>query len=91
MAIDLVGTGVSVKLIELGPVDTEIWDRPDNEEPLYRGHKVAAGEVAGGIVAAVGSDRFEHYLPDLKAVVDLKNADLDAFIAGAAGMANDQR
>jgi hypothetical protein len=33
----------------------------------------------------------EHYLPDLKAVVDLKNADLDAFITGAAGMAIDQR
>lgn len=30
------------------------------------------------------SDRFEHYLPDLKAVVDAKNADLDAFIAGMA-------
>ena len=38
--------------------------------------------VADGIIAALGSDRFEHYVPDMKAVVDAKNADLDAFIAG---------
>jgi short-subunit dehydrogenase len=87
MAVDLHGTGVVVKLIEPGPVDTEIWDQPDNEEPLYQGPKVAAGEVAEGIIAALGKDGFEHYVPDMKAVVDAKNADLDAFIAGAALMA----
>ena len=87
MAIDLYGTGISVKLIEPGPVDTEIWDQPDNEAPLYQGPKVAADEVAEGVIAALGSDRFEHYVPDMKGVVDAKNADLDAFIAGVAGMA----
>jgi short-subunit dehydrogenase len=87
MAVDLHGTGVSVKLIEPGPVDTEIWDRPGSEEPLYQGPKVPADEVADGIIAALGSDRFEHYLPDMKAVVDAKNADLDGYIAGAAQMA----
>ncbi|OBA80918.1 short-chain dehydrogenase [Mycobacterium sp. 1164966.3] len=87
MAVDLHGTGIVVKLIEPGPVDTEIWDQPGNEEPLYQGPKVPADEVAEGIIAALGSDRFEHYVPDMKAVVDAKNADLDAFIAGAAMMA----
>lgn len=87
MAVDLYGSGVSVKLIEPGPVDTEIWDQPDNDDPLYTGPKVPPDEVAQGIVAALGSDRFEHYLPDMKAVVDAKNADLDAYIAGAAAMA----
>ncbi|MBV9351369.1 MAG: SDR family oxidoreductase, partial [Mycobacterium sp.] len=87
MAVDLAGTGVSVKLIEPGPVDTEIWNQPDNEPPLYDGPKVPADDVAQGIIAALGSDSFEHYLPDLKAVVDGKNADLDAYIAGAAAMA----
>jgi hypothetical protein len=33
-----------------------------------------------------GDDRFEHYVPDLKAVVDAKNSDIDAFIKGAAAM-----
>lgn len=84
MAIDLADTGVSVKLVQPGPVDTEIWDLPDNEQPVYNGPKVTPEEVALGIIAAMDSDRFEHYLPDLKVVVDAKNADLDAFIAGAA-------
>ncbi|OBH86141.1 SDR family oxidoreductase [Mycobacterium sp. E2989] len=87
MAVDLHGSGVSVKLIEPGPVDTEIWDRPGSEEPLYQGPKVPADEVADGIIAALEGDGFEHYVPDLKGVVDAKNADLDAYIAGAAGMA----
>ncbi len=87
MAVDLHGTGLSVKLIQPGPVDTEIWDQQDNDDPLYHGPKVAAGEVAEGIIAALGDDRFEHYLPDLKAVVDAKNSDIDAFIKGAAAMA----
>jgi short-subunit dehydrogenase len=79
--------GMLVKLIEPGPVDTEIWDQPDNDEPFYDGPKFSADAVADGIVAAMGSDGFEHYVPDMKAVVDLKNADIDAYIAGAAGMA----
>ncbi len=62
MAVDLHGTGVSVQLIQPGPVDTEIWDQPGNDDPLYNGPKVDPGEVADGIIAALGSDRFEHYL-----------------------------
>lgn len=87
MAVDLYGSGVAVKLIEPGPVDTEIWDHPGSEEPLYQGPKVPADEVAEGIIDALGSDTFEHYVPDMKAVVDAKNADLDTFIAGTAAMA----
>jgi short-subunit dehydrogenase len=87
MAVDLYGTGVRVKLIEPGPVDTEIWDHPGSEQPLFQGAKVPPDEVADGIIAALDSDRFEHYLPDLKPVVDAKNADIDAYIAGAAQMA----
>jgi short-subunit dehydrogenase len=87
MAVDLYDTGVSVRLIQPGPVDTEIWDQPDNEDPLYDGPKAPAEEVADGIIAALDSDSFEHYVPDMKAVVDAKNADLDGYIAGAASMA----
>jgi short-subunit dehydrogenase len=87
MAVDLHGTGVSVKLIEPGPVDTEIWDHPGSEKPLYDGPKFSADEVAQGIIDALASDRFEHYVPDMKAVVDGKNADIDNYIAGAAAMA----
>ena len=87
MAVDLHGSGIAVKLIEPGPVDTEIWDHPGSEEPLYQGPKVAPDVVAEGIIEALGSSKFEHYVPDMKAVIDAKNADVDAFIAGVAGMA----
>ena len=87
MAVDLHGTGISVKLIEPGPVDTEIWDQPGSDDPIYDGPKFSPGEVAQGILEALGRDGFEHYVPDMKAVVDLKNADIDTYIAGAAGMA----
>jgi short-subunit dehydrogenase len=86
MAVDLHGAGVTVKLIEPGPVDTEIWDHPGSEKPLYEGPKFPADEVADGIIAALGADGFEHYVPDMKAVVDAKNSDIDTYIAGAASM-----
>jgi short-subunit dehydrogenase len=87
LAVDLHDSGISVKLIEPGPVDTEIWDQPDNDDPIYDGPKFSPDEVAAGIIAALGSDGFEHYIPDMKAVVDLKNSDIDTYIARAAGMA----
>lgn len=84
MWIDLRDTGVEVRLIHPGPIDTDIWDRPGSEAPLYQGPKEPPSIVADGIVAALESDRFEHYLPDLKWVVDSKQADLDGFLAGSA-------
>jgi short-subunit dehydrogenase len=86
MAVDLHDTGVAVRLIQPGPVDTDIWDRPGEERAVYDGPKVPADEVAAGIVAALDDDRFEHYLPDLKAVITGKDADIDSYIAGAAAM-----
>jgi short-subunit dehydrogenase len=88
MAVDLHGTGITVKLIQPGPVDTEIWDQPGSERPLYQGPKFPADEVAQDIIAALASDRFEHYVPDMQAVVDMKNADIDSYLAGAAAMAH---
>ena len=47
MAVDLHGTGISVKLIEPGPVDTEIWDQPDNDDPDLRRPQVQPGRGGG--------------------------------------------
>jgi short-subunit dehydrogenase len=87
MAVDLYGTGVSVRLILPGAFDTEIWDRPGNDTAPYSGPLAPPGEGAAGIVEAITSDRFEHYVPDLKAVVEMKTRDIEAFMAGMRAMA----
>jgi short-subunit dehydrogenase len=86
LAIDLDGTGVTIRLILPGAIDTEIWDQPDNDAPLYDGPKAPASEIAIGIIEAIESDRFEHYLPDMKAVIEMKTADIDAFMVGMRAM-----
>jgi short-subunit dehydrogenase len=87
LATDLFDTGVEVRLVNPGPIDTEIWDLPDNDDPVYDGPKVPPEEVAVGIAAAIEGDRFEHYLPDMKAIIEAKTADPDSFIEGMAAMA----
>jgi short-subunit dehydrogenase len=84
----LCGTGVNVRLILPGAIDTEIWDQPDNDPAFYSGPLTPPEEVAEGIADAIDSPHFEHYLPDLKAVVELKTADIDSFMAGMLAMAD---
>ena len=90
MAADLIGTGLQVRLVLPGAIDTEIWDQPGNDDPVYTGPMVPAEEVAEGIADALDSERFEHYLPDMKAVVEMKTADIDAFFAGMRAMAENE-
>jgi len=85
-AVDLWDTPIQIRLVNPGPIDTEIWDLPGNDDPLYAGPKVPADDVAAGILAAIESDRFESYLPDMKAVVDHKQRDIDGFLTGMAAM-----
>jgi short-subunit dehydrogenase len=85
-ALDLWGTGVDVRLILPGAIDTDIWTRPDNEPALYDGPLEPPETVAAGIVAAIEGDRFEHYLPDMKWVAEFKTSDIDAFLEGSAKM-----
>jgi short-subunit dehydrogenase len=81
LAIDLWGSGVDVRLIQPGPVDTDIWDRPGEEQALYDGPLEPPELVADGIVAAIEGDTFEHYLPDLGDVVAFKTGDIDAYLS----------
>jgi short-subunit dehydrogenase len=87
MQLDLWDTGVDVRLVLPGAIDTEIWDRPGNDPPLYDGPLEPAADVAAGIVAAIEGDRFEHYLPDMKPIAEMKTADVDAFLAGVIAFA----
>ncbi|MGI9579390.1 MAG: SDR family NAD(P)-dependent oxidoreductase [Microthrixaceae bacterium] len=82
LAAELVGTGVDARLILPGPIDTEIWDQPGQDDPFYTGDLEPPRVVADGIAAAVEGDGIEHWLPDLEPIARIKHADLDGFIAG---------
>lgn len=86
LAMDLDGTGVKVRLIHPGPIATDIWDRPGEERAVFIPDLEPPELVADGIVAAIGSDRFEHFLPDMKWVLDAKTSDIDGYIRGNADM-----
>lgn len=94
MRIDLDGTGVDVKLVLPGPIETEIWDQPGNDPALYDGPFVPADECAASIVAAIEGDGFEYYAPPefpgglaQRDIVIGKTNDPDGFLAGMATMA----
>jgi len=82
LALDLWDTPIEVRLILPGAIATDIWDRPGNEDPIYSGPFEPPEVVADGIVAAIEGDAFEHYLPDLKAIVEFKTSDIDTFLSG---------
>jgi short-subunit dehydrogenase len=94
LAMDLWHTGVSVRLVVPGAVDTDIWDRPGNDAAHFSGDLEPPETVAAGIIEAItGSDetarRFEHYLPDLRAVAEFKTSSIDDYLAGAVAFADD--
>jgi short-subunit dehydrogenase len=91
MALDLWDTPIEVRLIQPGPIDTEIWDQPGNDAALYDGPLEPPSVVAEGLVAAIEGDTFEHYLPDLKGVVEFKTSDIDTFLAGSAEAMSGER
>jgi short-subunit dehydrogenase len=86
IAVDLWDSPIAIRLVNPGPIDTEIWDLPGNDDPLYDGPKISADEMAAGIIGSMEGDAFEQYLPDMKAFVELKTSDPDQFLAGMAQM-----
>lgn len=85
-AVDLWDSPVTIRLVTPGPIDTEIWDLPGNDAPLYDGPKISAEEMAEGIIEAMSSERFEHYVPDMKPIIEAKTADIDSFLEGMAAL-----
>jgi len=79
MLADLHGTGIDVRLILPGAIDTEIWDQPGNDPAHYDGPLEPPGTVADAIVAAIEGDRVETYVPDMLGVVEMKTSDLQGF------------
>lgn len=88
LAMDLWHTGVSVRLILPGAIDTDIWDRPGNDPAHFAGDLEPPATVAAGIVAAIEGEAFEYYVPDLKGVAEFKTAAIGDFLAGAVAFAD---
>ena len=98
MYLDLGGSGVDVKLVMPGPIDTEIWDIPGNEPALMDIEKVPAADCAAGIADALADDGFEYYVPPVypggigaKDLAVAKVQDCDNYLAGMADMAQAMR
>jgi short-subunit dehydrogenase len=89
LAMDLWDTGVDVRLIIPGPIATEIWDLPGNDDPLYHGPFEPPETVARAIIEAIEGEAFETYSPDMRSIVEFKTTSIDKFLEGAAGMARD--
>jgi len=96
MHIDLEDSGVDVKLVLPGPIDTEIWQQaPGDLAPLYDGPFVSASDCAASIVDAIAGDGFEYYAPPeveggfgpQKDLVVAKSQNVDAFLTVMAQMA----
>ncbi len=90
MALDLWHTGVDVRLILPGAIATEIWEVPGNDPSPFPGPHEPASTVAEGIIAAIEGDRFEHYLPDMKPIVEMKTTDVDGFMAANIAYIDEQ-
>ena len=94
MRMDLEGTGVKVKLVLPGPIETEIWEVQPGELPgLYDGPFVSAADCAADVVAAMEDDGFEYYTPEevpggwrQKDLVVGKTQSCDDFLTGMAQM-----
>ena len=98
MYLDLAGSGVDMKLVMPGPIDTEIWDIPGNEPALIDIEKVPAADCAAGIADAMADDGFEYYVPPVypggigaKDLALAKVQDCDNYLRGMADMARAAR
>ncbi|MFZ6003348.1 MAG: SDR family NAD(P)-dependent oxidoreductase [Actinomycetota bacterium] len=91
MALDLWHTGVDVRLILPGAIDTEIWDVPGNDEAPFHGPLEPPATVAAGIIDAMEGDRFELYVPDMKAIAEFKTSAIEDFFAGVIAFTEQQR
>jgi short-subunit dehydrogenase len=87
-AMDLADEPIEVKLIQPGAIATEIWNQQPGELPGLPGAEFAsAEECAAGVADAIEAEGFEFFVPaDLKDHVNMKNNDIDGWIALMAAL-----
>ena len=88
MFMDLQDTPLRIRLVIPGPFDTDIWDRPGSDPAVFKDEKKFPPEdCAVGIIDAITGDTFEHYVPDMKGVVEFKTSNSEQFLSGIAANA----
>ena len=60
--LDLAGSNLHIALVRPGPIDTEIWDKRQ-EQSGYRGRRWPASDVADAVLEAIERDRHEIVVP----------------------------
>lgn len=60
--LDLAGSGVHVGVINVGPIDTEIWHKTD-EPTAYRGRKYPPSVVSSAVLRCIEERRYEMWVP----------------------------
>lgn len=93
LAVDTLGTGITVRLVTPGPFDTPIWQPHGGEPTHYTGPRFPPSVAADTIVEVLrGGTSYETFVPDqAAATVARRSRDVDAFIALAAGMGRPAR
>ncbi len=60
--LDLAGSGIHAALVNVGPIDTEIWRKTD-EPTAYRGRKLPPSAVVAAVFRAIERRRHEVWVP----------------------------
>ncbi len=88
MFMDLHDTPLRIRLVIPGPFDTDIWDRPGSDPAVFKDEeKFPPEDCAAGIIDAITGDEFEHYVPDMKPVVEFKTSKIEQFLSGVVSRA----
>ena len=81
MYMDLHDTPLRVRLVIPGPFETDIWDRPGSDPAVFKDEKkLPPEECAAGIIAAITGDTFEHYVPDMKGIIEFKTSNIEKYL-----------
>jgi len=82
IALDLWNSGVRVRLINPGPIDTEYWLNPIHAQETYDGPLVPVSEAVDVLLDAIGADAFECFIPpEMQTAVNWKNRAIDEFMS----------
>jgi short-subunit dehydrogenase len=87
IALDLWNTGVRIRLVNPGPIDTEFWNDPMHASEPYDGPMVPVEDAVDALLEAIDGEAFETYIPaEMKSAADWKSREIDQFMSALVTM-----